>query len=172
VKFYFDEAGLGGNVRIRALAIAPCCCAVLVIAQVAQVAQAQGQAQNPQNLADVKTLFVDSLGQGEFPNVIRDKIIKGLTATGRFEVTLDPREADATLKGSATESQPIHYGNGNGSRYESNVAVQLVGKDQQILWTFEATKGRFSSKSATSSAAETIVKELLKAARPHKAKSK
>lgn len=162
--------------RIPALTIAPCWCAVLVFAQVAQVAQvaqaAQGRAQPSQNLADVKTLFVDSLGSGEFPNVIRDKIIKGLTATGRFEVTLDPREADATLKGTASETQPIHYGNGNGSRYESTVAVRLVDKDQQVLWSFESTKGRFSSKSASSSAAETIVKELLKVARPHKAKSK
>jgi hypothetical protein len=155
-------------VRIGALAIAPCCCAVLVLLQVAQVAPAQPA----QNLANVKTLFIDSLGQGEFANVVREKIINGLTAGGRFELTLDPSAADATLTGSATESQPIHYGNGNGSRYEADVAVRVVGKDKQVLWTYEATKGRFSTKRATASAAADIVKGLLKAAHPQKTKSK
>ena len=154
--------------RIRALTIAPICGAVLVILQVAQVAQGQP----PQNLADVKTLFIDSLGQGEFANVIREKIFNAVTTSGRFEVTLDPGMADATLTGSATESQPIHYGNGNGSRYEASVSVQVVGKGKQILWSYEATKGRFSSKRATSSAAEEIIKGLLKAARSSKGKSK
>jgi hypothetical protein len=158
-------SGIGGIVRIRPLAIAVCCCAVLGSVQVAQ-------AQPAQNLADVKRLFVDSLGQGEFPNLIREKIITGLTAGGRFELTLDPGMADATLTGSATESQPIHYGNGNGSRYEANVTVRVLGKDKQVLWTYEATRGRFSSKRATASAAQDIVKGLLKAARPQKTKSK
>jgi hypothetical protein len=142
------------------------CCAVLVAAGF-------GRAQPAQNLADVRTLFVDSLGQGEFPNLIREKIISGLTVGGRFELTLDPSLADATLTGSASESQPIHYGNGNGSRYEANVVVKVVGKDkQQVLWTYEAIKGRFSTKRATASAAADIVKQLLKAARPQKAKSR
>jgi hypothetical protein len=144
------------------------CCAVLVVAEFGR-----GQTQPAQNLADVRTLFVDSLGQGEFPNLIREKIISGLTAGGRFELTLDPSMADATLTGSATESQPIHYGNGNGSRYEANVVVKVVGKDkQQVLWTYEAIKGRFSTKRATASAAADIVKSLLKAARPQKTKSR
>jgi len=112
------------------------------------------------------------LGPGEFANVIREKIFNALTSSGRFQVTLDPSMADATLTGSASESQPIHYGNGNGSRYEANVAVQVVGKGKQILWSYEATKGRFSSKRASASAAADIVKGLLKAARPQKAKSK
>jgi hypothetical protein len=151
-------------VRTGALAIARCC-AVLVVIQVAH-------AQPAQNLADVRTLFIDSLGPGEFANVIREKIFNALTSSGRFEVTLDPGMADATLTGSATESQPIHYGNGNGSRYEANVAVQVVGKNKQILWSYEATKGRFSTKRASASAAADIVKGLLKAARPQKTKSK
>lgn len=150
--------------RIGALTIALCCS----VPGVVQVAQAQPA----QTLADVKTLFVDSLGPGEFANVIREKIFNALTSSGRFQVTLDPSMADATLTGSASESQPIHYGNGNGSRYEANVAVQVVGKGKQILWSYEATKGRFSSKRASASAAADIVKGLLKAARPQKAKSK
>jgi hypothetical protein len=157
-------SGIGGIVRIGALAI-PLCCAVLGVVQVAQ-------AQPAQTLAGVKTLFVDSLGPGEFANVIREKIFNALTTSGRFEVTLDPGAADATLTGSASESQPIHYGNGNGSRYEANVAVQVVGKGKQVLWSYEAVKGRFSSKRASTSAAADIIKGLLKAARPQKAKSK
>jgi hypothetical protein len=143
-------------------------CAVLVVIQLVQVAHAQPA----QNLPDVRTLFIDSLGQGEFANVVREKIFNALTASGRFEVTLDPGAADATLTGSATESQPIHYGNGNGSRYEANVAVQVVGKDKQILWSYEATKGRFSTKRASASASADIVKGLLRAARPQKTKWK
>ena len=156
------------------LVITPWWCAVLGLVQVAVVAQVAqiAQAQPAQTLGDVKTIFVESLGQGEFPNLIREKIISGLTTGGRFELTLDPSAADATLTGSATESQPIHYGNGNGSRYEANVAVQVVGKNKQVLWTYEAIKGRFSTKRATASAAADIVKALLKAGQPKKTKSK
>jgi hypothetical protein len=53
------------------------------------------------------------------------------------------------------------------------VAVQVVGKDKrQVLWTYEAIKGRFSTKRATASAAADIVKALLKAGQPKKTKPK
>jgi hypothetical protein len=129
-----------------------------------------GRGQTAQSLAQVKTIFVDSLGQGESPNVIRDKIINRLSSSVRFQVVLDRDKADAVLTGSASESQTVNYSNGNGgSGFSASVVVRLIGKDQSILWASEAKNGHFT-RSASSSVADNIVKSLMKAAAPPKSK--
>jgi hypothetical protein len=116
---------------------------------------------------------VDSLGQGEGPSVIRDKIINRLAASDRFQVVLDREKADAVLVGSASETSRAHYVDGSGGTgFDATVVVRLVTKDQKILWTSEAKNGRsFSHRSASSSVADRIVKDLLKAASPSKKKT-
>ena len=122
----------------------------------------------PTNILDVKTIFVDSLGQGEYAPLIRDKIINRLVTSGRFQVALDPDKADAVLTGSGEVSTAIRYNNGNGgSRADATVVVRLVSKDQKILWVFEAKNGGFT-RSASSSVADKVVKGLIKAATPPK----
>lgn len=131
------------------------------------------QTQSPVSLADVRTIYVDSLGQGEDPTIIRDKIINRMVASGRFQVVLDPDKADAVLAGSASEKSMVRYANGTGgTRFDATVVVRLVTKDQRILWTSEAKNGHFFSPSASSSVAANIVKELLKAASPSKKASR
>lgn len=149
--------------RIRAVTIAACCSAVLFIAQVAQ-------GQPPQNLADVKTILVDSVGQGEFSNTLRERIINGLSTSGRFQFTLDPQAADATLKVSVSGEQAVHHGTGVKGRFDGTLQVQMVGKDQRVLWT-SAANGQFFSRTAPAIAAN-VIKELMKAAGANKAKAK
>ena len=126
------------------------------------------QAQSPQSLAEVKTVFVDSLGQGEWSTIIRDKIINRLATSGRFQVVLDSDKADAILTGSGDVSKSDHYSNGSGgTRWDATAAVRLITKDQRILWVSETKNNRFA-RSASSSVADHIVKDLLKAASPPK----
>jgi hypothetical protein len=115
-------------------------------------------AQSPQSLADVHTIFVDSLGSGEHSGLIRDKLINRLAASKRFQVVLDADKADAILTGSGAAVP------GAGT-----AAIRLVTKEQQILWAYEANSTRLA-RSASSSLAERIVNELLKAAAPSKKK--
>ena len=153
--------GLGIIVRIRALVIGLCWCAVLLLAQ-----------HQPQNLQDVRTIFVDSTGQGEFPNVLRASIVSHILSKGRFQVTLDPHDADAVLRVSVSEAQAVHQSKSTGGgRYDATVDVRMVSKDQQVLWV-SATNGRVFSRTAAS-VGENVVKELLKAAEhPGKTKAK
>ena len=140
-----------------------CLCALASFGLVAQ-------SQSPQSLADVRTIFVDSLGQGEWAGVIRDKIINRLAASGRFQVVLDSDKADAMLTGSGDVSKTDRYNNGSGgTRWDATAVVRLVTKDQRILWVSETKNNRFA-RSASSSVADHIVKDLLKAASPPKKK--
>jgi hypothetical protein len=142
------------------LAIGMACCALFA------------QVKPPQSLADVRTIFVDSLGQGDGPTVIGDKIINRLAASGRFNVALAPEKADAILAGSASERSAMHYSDGTGgTRFDATVVVRLVTQDQRILWASETKNGRFFSRSASSSVATNIVKDLLKAASAAERKS-
>jgi hypothetical protein len=128
------------------------------------------QSQSPQSLAEVKTIFVDSFGHGEWATIIRDKIINRLAASDRFQIVLDSDKADAILTGSGDVSKTDSYDNGSGgTRWDATAVVRLITRDQHILWVSEAKNNRFA-RSASSSVADHIVKDLLKAALPSKKK--
>jgi hypothetical protein len=125
----------------------------------------------PQSVADVRTIFVDSLGDGEGPSVIRDKIINRLASSARFQVVLERDKADSILTGSGDVARTDRYNNGSGgTRWDATVVVRLITKDQRILWAYETKNNRFA-RSASSSVADHIVKDLLKAASPLKKKN-
>jgi hypothetical protein len=144
-----------------------CCCRMRTVSLcILACCGVLAQTQSPQSLADIKTIFVDSLGQGEGPSVIRGKIINRLASSDRFQVVLDREKADAVIVGSASETSRAHYVDGTGGTgFDATVVVRLVTKDQRILWTSEAKNGRFGQRSASSSVADHIVKDLLKAAK-------
>lgn len=132
-----------------------------------------------QRLQDVKRIYVDSFGNGENADVIRSKVITQLVKSNQFEVVQTPEKADAILTGAGTVSQRAVYsasangqfGNASGgTRFDATAGVQLVNKQQTILWADNVSNGRFS-RSATSSLAENIVKNLLKAVSDAKKKS-
>ena len=106
------------------------------------------------------------LGKVDWSTIIRDKIINRLSTSSRFQVVLDSDKADAILTGSGDVSKSSHYSNGTGgTRWDATAAVRLVTKDQRILWVSETKNNRFA-RSASSSVADHIVKDLLKAASP------
>jgi hypothetical protein len=124
-----------------------------------------------QRLQDVRSIYVDSFGTGEGADVIRSKIITRLVKAGRFEVVQSAAQADAVLAGASQVSKTAHYSaNANGeyanasggTRYHATAGVQLIGKDRKILWADDTSNGALS-RSASSSLADRIVKDLLKA---------
>jgi hypothetical protein len=124
-----------------------------------------------QRLQDVHKIYLDSLGNGDGADVIRSKIITKLVKSGRIDVVQNPDQADAVLIGASQLSKTSHYSassNGQygsasgGTRYHATAGVQLVNKEQKILWADDASNGAFS-RSASSSLADRIVKNLLKA---------
>ncbi|MCU1275356.1 MAG: hypothetical protein JWO48_2787 [Bryobacterales bacterium] len=60
-------------------------------------------AQDPQQLLQVKRVFVDQLAGGVSGGQIRDMIISSLQGTKLFIITENPERADATMRGSAED---------------------------------------------------------------------
>jgi hypothetical protein len=125
----------------------------------------------PHQLQDVHKIFVDSFGDAEHADLVRSKVISKLVRAGRFEIVTSADQADAILTGvsqvSASQSYhasatPQYASSSGGTRYHASAGVQLIGRDQQIIWADDASNSLLS-RSATSSLAERIVKDLNKA---------
>jgi hypothetical protein len=120
----------------------------------------------PQNLSEVKTIFVDSLGEGRggLSTITRDRIVTLLVKSGRFQVVRDAAKADTTLTGAVTA---LRVDNDlGGSRWDARATVRLITKDQRILWSSEATNEDYLN--ASSRLADILVKDLLRAVAPPK----
>jgi hypothetical protein len=125
-----------------------------------------------QGLKDVKAIYVDSLGNAEGAEMIREKVINRLAKSQSVSVVLDIEKADAILTGVGEVSTGYHHtasvGTSGGSAqggttYDATVAIRLITKDKQILWADEAKPARFFTRSVSSSVADKVVRNLLKA---------
>jgi hypothetical protein len=99
----------------------------------------------------VRRIFVDSLGEGEGADLLRDKIVHSLTEQ-RFVVVNSAQSADAVLSGSGTWSH---------LRIKS-LRARLVSGDQRVLWSGEVSAGGWV-KSASSSIADKLVEKMMDA---------
>ena len=131
-----------------------------------------------QQIRDVKSIYVASFGDGDGSELIRSKIISRLVKSGKVTVVETSDHADAILTGVGELSKTTYY-NANatpnsvnasgGSKYHATAGARLLGRDHTILWADEASTG-FLYRSASSSVADKIVKNLLKAMSPQKKK--
>jgi hypothetical protein len=122
-------------------------------------------AEGVQRLQDVQKIYVDAFDEGDAADAMRSKIIAQLGKARRFELVESADQADAVLNG-ATQIVKLAKGNQHapgGERYHAKADVQLVSKDQTVLWMDDPSTGAASHFTATSNLAERIVKDLLKA---------
>jgi hypothetical protein len=126
-----------------------------------------------ERLQDVRTICVGSLGTGEAAELVRSKVIAHLAKASRFEVVESPDRADAVLVGVSDLSETPYYSASSGGLgvparasagtiSRATAGVQLINRDKRVLWA-DDTSSRASSRSASSSLADRIVKDLLKA---------
>ncbi|HXG33323.1 MAG TPA: hypothetical protein VNJ11_08155 [Bryobacteraceae bacterium] len=127
--------------------------------------------QQASTLRDVKKIYVDTFGTAEGADLIREKLINRLVRSGRVSVVEDPGVADAVLIGIGQIHKDVGYSASvwqyggaasGGTRYDATLVVRLLGKDRQILWVDEAKPG-FRARSVSSSVADKVSKNLLKA---------
>jgi hypothetical protein len=123
-----------------------------------------------QRLRDVHRIYVDSFGAEDGAEAIRSKIITGLGKVRRFEIVQAADQADAVLTGASRISKgPRRPANGQApnssgaNRFHVTADARLVSKDQETLWADDASIAAPSHFGATSSMADRIVKDLLKA---------
>jgi hypothetical protein len=118
-------------------------------------------------LQDVHSIYVDSFKGGDAADAIRSKIILELGKIRRLEVVASADQADAVLTGASQIAKVARNApkanSRNADRYHATAGVRLIGKDQNILWADDPSIGAPSHFTATSSLADRIVKDLLKA---------
>ena len=144
-------------------------CIVVSLFLLMGIASAQPLAQQ---LRDVKKIYVGSFGEGESSNLIRAKVISALVKSHQIDVMEDAAPADATLLGAGQVTKEDSFAavtgadgkvNASGGTIDRATAgVRLVAKDQRILWVDDVSNSVWSS-NATSSIADRICKDLLKA---------
>jgi hypothetical protein len=59
-------------------------------------------ANDPRKLARIHTLYIERID-----NALSDRLIEGLNKWGRFRIVSQPKEADATLRGSCMEARRL-----------------------------------------------------------------
>jgi hypothetical protein len=124
-----------------------------------------GGAEKVERLRDVKSIHVASLGTAQGASLIREKIIRKLTAARVFSLVDSPQDADAVLAGvGEIVMEPGHSLPGMPRDPSSRAALtlRLVSKEKRVLWTGEAYP-RFFSRSASSSLADRVARDLLRA---------
>jgi phosphate ABC transporter phosphate-binding protein len=124
-------------------------------------------AQNAQTLAQVKKVYVGSLGQGEGAEEMRGRLVRRLEKTHVLQVVQAPEGADALLKGTTQIWTTGHISTSPPSHaiseavYAGFLSVEIVGKDNQTLWSYLVTPSSFPLHGVTDDLAGQLVGKLL-----------
>jgi len=128
-----------------------------------------GAAQQAGRLIAAHTIQVASLGGGSGAEALRQRIVERLNRSGRLEVVASSSPADFTLRGTSSiwAAGRISFNPrskaGSETIYQGYLSVELVGADNQVVWSYLATPSRFRSASITNDLADQIVARLLRA---------
>jgi phosphate ABC transporter phosphate-binding protein len=131
----------------------------------------QAQGQNSTALQGVRTIEVDSMGSGSGAEAIRQRVADRIKKSGRLKVVQSPSVADAVLRGTssvwATGTISLNPRSRSVSQtiYQGYLSVELVGKENQTLWSYLVTPNAFHSGSITNDLADHMVQLLLDAIR-------
>jgi phosphate ABC transporter phosphate-binding protein len=163
----FFEALVNDCLRRRwKLALWPC-----MIAAAALVFLPHPAAQRAESLHGIRTISVESVGNGSDAQALRQRIIERLRKSRLFEVVDDSSAADVILRGTSSiwATGTISLNPRSMSVRETNYAgflsVELVSKSGQPLWSYLVTPSRFRMASITDDLADQIVQQLAEAVR-------
>ena len=127
-------------------------------------------AQNAGTLAQVKKVYVGSFAGKEETggSEIRERMIQQLRRSGKLKIVPSPTAADAVIRGSGQiwvkgyiSSDAHSPVNGRQPVYGGFLSVEVIGKDNQILWSYLVTPGRFPLGSIAHDLADRVVKQML-----------
>jgi hypothetical protein len=123
-------------------------------------------------LSAVKKIYIDSLGNEEGSDLVREKIRKLLAESGRLSVVERAERADAVLTGVAgversysssigTDSRTGAVSGSGGTNFKGVGILRLVDvKEEEPIWFFEYQRG-LSFSSASSRVANQVVDKLM-----------
>ena len=143
---------------------------VLAFAFLANTGLRAGGAQTAVKLAQVKKVFVGSLGEKKGAAELREEMIKRLKGNQAVQVVATAAEADAVMTGSgetwvkgyySTSPRPSRYA--QSAIYGGTLAVEVKGKDNETLWSYMVTPSKFTWSSVSQDLADQMVKKFVKA---------
>jgi phosphate transport system substrate-binding protein len=132
------------------------------------VAGSAARAQTAESLSNVKKVYVDSFGRDDAANALRERMIKQLRKTGRLEVVNTPNAADALIKGSDSiwvvgyvSTNPRAPSSARQPVFQGFFSVEVVGKDNQPLWSYLVTPSKFGTSVITQDLADQMATRLV-----------
>ena len=132
------------------------------------VAAFPSHSQNAAKLSQVKTLYVDSLGQEKGATETRSQLIRRLEKTHDLQVTQNSSGADAVVKGTAqiwvtgriSPSPRAHVI--SEPTYGGYLSIEVIGQGGQTLWSYLVTPSKFPLGSISDDLAGQLVSRLLR----------
>jgi phosphate transport system substrate-binding protein len=124
-------------------------------------------AQRADRLSEVKTVYIDSLGQSKRAADIREHLVRRLEHSSEIKVTSDMAKADALIKGTGQIwtvgeiTLSPHSHSANETMLEGYLSVEVVGKGNQTLWSYLATPSKFPWGGLADDLAKQTVSRLL-----------
>jgi PBP superfamily domain len=125
--------------------------------------------QSAEQFSEVKKLYVDSLGTNQAAALVRNDLLRRLRSNHEIQIVSDRNEADAALKGTAEiwtighNSLDPHAKGTVESIKEGFLSVELVGKNNQTLWSYLVTPSKVSWGGVANDLARQAVGKLLAA---------
>lgn len=151
----------GGALRVRNILVSGLCILWMLAASHPQTAE---------SLAQVKKIFVDSLGESKAATEMRARIEDRLRASRKFQVVGSAAEADAVVKGTGriwtTGYVSMSVRSSRASReaeFDGFLSVDVIGKGNTTLWSYLFTPGKYSIKKITTNLADQFVPRFLSA---------
>lgn len=106
-------------------------------------------AQKAEQLSKVKSVYVEPFGTSYRSVELRDHLVRRLEHNHEFQVVQKPGSADAVIKGTAeiwatgeVSLSPRSH-SATEPLLEGYLSVEVVGRDDQTLWSYLATPSRF-----------------------------
>ncbi len=140
-------------------------CAVL--AMVSTIATS-ASAQVADRLSEVNKIYVDSLGSDNGAAKIRERLIVRLRKS-HLQLVSDPKQADAVIRGTGRvwvtgySSLSPHSHNASEATFEGFLSVELIGKNDDTLWSYLVSPSNFPWTSISDDLARQLVRKLLAA---------
>jgi phosphate ABC transporter phosphate-binding protein len=126
------------------------------------------RAQSAETLGQVKKVYVEPLGADDAASKVRERIIEQLRKSGRVEVVAAAKNADALIKGNESiwvtgyySTSPRAPSNARQPILQGFLSVEVVGRDNETLWSYLATPSKFRSASLTQDLADQVVTRLV-----------
>jgi phosphate ABC transporter phosphate-binding protein len=136
----------------------------LVISGGASIARTQ----TAETLSQVKKVYVDSFGRDDTARELRQRTIKQLQKKGRLQVVTASQDADAVIKGDASiwvtgyySTSPRSSSNLRQPFLQGFLSVEVVGKNNETLWSYLATPSKVRFSSFTDGLADQLVTKLV-----------